>query len=150
MSLSFHIGNEAEHVAVEVVAREHPDKSDYWDGNWLTAWVEVASGPWHGKYRAALRADEFVHFRDQLGRLIDDPEAPPAEFESMEPWLRFSIHRSPDRHGHVRVTGRAQTEPFFDSHNVFYFVLELKTELLSANLDELGKVIDEFPVYGSR
>jgi len=150
MSRSFHIGNETEHVAVEVVAREHPDKSDYWDGNWLTAWIEVASGPWRGKYQAALRAEEFVHFRDQLERLIEDHEAPPAEFESMEPWLRFSIVRSPDRHGHVHVSGRAQTEPFFDSHNIFYFVLELDQELLVANLDELGKVIDEFPVVGSR
>ena len=119
MSSSFHIGDEAtEHVAVEVLAREHPDKSDYWDGNWLTAQVEVVCGPWSGKYRAALRAEEFVHFHDQLQRLSEDIEAPPAEFESMEPWLRFSVHRS-DRHGHMQVSGRAQTEPFFDSHNIF-------------------------------
>jgi hypothetical protein len=150
MSASFHIGDAAaEHVSVEVLAREHPDKSDYWDGNWLTAQVEVACGPWHGKYRAALRAEEFVHFRDQLTRLSDDIEAPPAEFESMEPWLRFSVHRS-DRHGHMRVSGRAQTEPFFDSHNIFYFVLELEQGFLLATTEELGKLIEEFPVVGSR
>jgi hypothetical protein len=150
MSRSFRIGTDsAEHLAVEVLAREHPDKSDYWDGNWLTAMIDVAGGPWHGNYRAALRAEEFVHFRDQLHRLSEDHESPPAEFESMEPWLRFSVHRS-DRHGHMRVTGRAQTEPFFDSHNVFYFVLELEQGFLAATLDELGKVIEEFPVVGSR
>jgi hypothetical protein len=150
MSASFHIGNEAkEHLTVEVLAREHPDKSDYWDGNWLTAQVEVACGPWHGKYRAALRAEEFVHFHDQLKRLKDDSEAPPAEFESMEPWLRFSVHRS-DRHGHMRVSGHAQTEPFFDSHNIFYFVLEVEQGFLLATIDELGKLIEEFPVVGSR
>ena len=45
MSRSFRIGTDsAEHLAVEVLAREHPDKSDYWDGNWLTA--TIASG--HG------------------------------------------------------------------------------------------------------
>jgi hypothetical protein len=150
MGSSFHIGTlGGEHVAVEVLAREHPDKSDYWDGNWLTANVDVACGPWSGSYHAALRAEEFAHFRDQLHRLGEDHEAPPAEFESMEPWLRFSVHRS-DRHGHMRVTGRAQTEPFFDSHNVFYFVLELEQGFLSETLDQLGKVIDEFPVIGSR
>jgi len=150
VSHSFHIGTEAnEHLAVEVLAREHPDQSDYWDGNWLTAEVDVASGPWHGNYRAALRAEEFVHFRDQLHLLTEDREAPPAEFESMEPWLRFTVHRS-DRHGHVRINGRAQTEPFFDSHNVFYFVLELDQNLLAATLDELAKLIEEFPVVGSR
>lgn len=149
MSRSFHIGNEGERVAVEVVAREHPDKSDYWDGNWLTAQIDVVSGAFRGNYRAALRAEEFVHFRDQLERLNDDSEAPPAEFESMEPWLRFSVHRS-DRHGHMRVSGRAQTEPFFDSHNIFYFVLELEQGLLSGTLDELEKLIEDFPVVGSR
>ncbi|TMD36100.1 MAG: hypothetical protein E6I95_03015 [Chloroflexi bacterium] len=118
MSRAFHIGGEsAEHVAVEVVAREHPDQSDYWDGNWLTAWIDLASGPFRGKYRAALRAEEFVHFRDQLQTL----------FES----------------------GRAQTEPFFDSHNVLYFVLELDQSFLPDVLAELKGVIQEFPVVGS-
>jgi hypothetical protein len=50
----------------------------------------------------------------------------------------------------MRVTGRAQTEPFFDSHNVFYFVLELEQGFLAETLEELGKVIEEFPVIGSR
>jgi hypothetical protein len=50
----------------------------------------------------------------------------------------------------MRVTGRAQTEPFFDSHNVFYFVLELEQGFLPETLEELGKVIEEFPVIGSR
>ena len=150
MARSFHIGNETtDRLAVEVAAREHPDRFDYWDGNWLTAWVEVASGPWRGQYQAALRAEEFVHFRDQLQRLYDDREAPPAEFESMEPWLRFTVQRS-DRLGHIRISGRAQTEPFFDSHNVFYFVLELDQSYLPTTLDELGKLIEEFPVVGSR
>jgi hypothetical protein len=150
MSSSFHIGDEAgEHVAVDVLAREHPDKSDYWDGNWLTAKVDVACGPWRGSYRAALRAEEFAHFHDQLHRLGEDHDAPPAEFESMEPWLRFSVDRS-DRHGHMRVSGRAQTEPFFDSHNVFYFVLELERGFLPATLDDLARLMEEFPVVGAR
>src|SRR2546428_13712098 len=95
MSGSFRIGDHTgEHVAVEVVAREHPDKSDYWDGNWLTATVDVACGPFRGNYRAALRAEEFVHFRDQLERLGGDTEAPPADVELMGPRLRFSDHES--------------------------------------------------------
>jgi hypothetical protein len=147
MGRSFRLGNETEHVAVEVLAREHPDQSDYWDGNWLTAMVDVACGPWSGKYRAALRAEEFVHFRDQLHLLDNDREAPPAEFESMEPWLRFTVERS-DKQGHVRVSGRAQTEPFFDSHNILYFVLEIGETFVAATLDELGEVIKEFPVVG--
>src|SRR5467141_993318 len=149
MSRSFRIGTDStEHLAVEVLAREHPDKSDYWDGNWLTAQVDVASGPWHGSYRAALRAEEFVHFRDQLQTLFEDREAPPAEFESMEPWLRFEVHRS-DRQGHLRVSGRAQTEPSFDSPNVLYFVLELDQSFLPGTLEELSGVIQECPVVGS-
>jgi hypothetical protein len=50
----------------------------------------------------------------------------------------------------MRVSGRAQTEPFFDSHNIFYFVLELEQGFLPATIDELGKLSEEFPVVGSR
>jgi hypothetical protein len=50
----------------------------------------------------------------------------------------------------MRVSGRAQTEPFFDSHNVFYFVLELEQGFLPSTLEELARVTEEFPVVGSR
>ena len=148
MSHSFHLGDETTHyIDVEVLSRA-PNATDYWDGNWLTSVVEIVVGPWKGRYGASLRAEEFAQFRDQLRTLYDNASAPPAQFASMEPWLRFNVQRS-DRLGHVRVAGRAQAEPFFDNHNLLEFVLELDQTYLSSVLDELDGILNEFPVLGS-
>jgi hypothetical protein len=149
MSHSFHFGHETtSYISVEVLSRARPDATDYWDGNWLNSVVEVAAGPWRGSYRASLRADEFAELHNQLQVLYEDTGSQPAQFNSMEPWLQFSVERS-DRLGHLRVAGRAQAEPFFDSHNVLHFALELDQTYLPRVLDELEQVLNEFPVIGS-
>ncbi len=149
MSHSFHLGDATtSHVVVEVRSRVWPKATDYWDGNWLTSIVQVAAGPWLGHYQATLRADEFAAFHDQLQRLYKDTDSPSAQFNSMEPWLQFTVERS-DRLGHLRVAGRAQSEPFFEGHNLLQFVLELDQTYLPRILDELAKILIEFPVIGS-
>jgi hypothetical protein len=95
-----------------------------------------------------LRSNEFAEFHDQLQKLYKDKEAPPAHFDSMEPWLQFTVERL-DRLGHLRVAGRAQAEPFFEGHNILQFVLELDQTYLPRVLDELDEILKEFPVIGS-
>lgn len=147
MSATFHIGNDSSSfITIDVLRRERPNASDYWDGNWVTSIVEIAAGPWKGAYRANFRTDEFARFRDRLQRLYDDKEAGAAEFESMERWLRMKVERS-DRLGHVSVTGEAQ--PLFDKHNALHFALELDQSYLPAAIEGLGSVLKEFPVIGS-
>ncbi|HVC78425.1 MAG TPA: hypothetical protein VND96_18115 [Candidatus Micrarchaeaceae archaeon] len=148
MDHSFHLGDETtSYVDVEVLSRTH-DVSDYWDGNWLTSVVKIAVGPWKGRYGASLRAEEFAQFHDQLRRLYDDASAPPAQFDSMEPWLRFKVQRS-DSLGHITIAGHAQAEPFFEKHNILNFVLDLDQTYLPSVLDELDGILNEFPVVGS-
>ena len=149
MGCSFHLGDATtSYVGVEVRSRVWPTATDYWDANWLTCIVQIAAGPWHGRYQATLRANELAEFHDQLQRLYKDKEAPPAQFDSMEPWLQFTVERS-DRLGHLRVAGRAQAEPFFEGHNILQFVLELDQTYLPGVLDELAQILIEFPVIGS-
>jgi len=66
----FILGSSAgDHLKVEVVQRQHPSETDYWDGNWIRAVVSVSAGPWRGSYEASLRADEIAEFRNQLQTL---------------------------------------------------------------------------------
>jgi hypothetical protein len=149
MTTTFHLGGESSSfVKIEVLGRERPQAADYSDGNWLVSSIEVSAGPWNGRYGANLRADEFASFRQQLQNLYDDRDGPPAVFESMEPWLRFSVARS-DKLGHIRVSGEARMEPFSQKHNVLQFVLELDQSYLPSALAGLATVDSEFPVVGS-
>ena len=149
MTSGFRLGNESgDRLEVKVFARQHPDKTDYWDGNWLTAQVSVVAGPWTGAYRADLRAGEFAAFRDQLQRLYDNPAGSEATFESMEPWLRFSVKRT-DALGHVEVRGESRAEPFLEGCNVLSFVLEIDQSFLPVALHGLVELLASFPVLGS-
>jgi hypothetical protein len=141
-------GEDRDRLEILVLARNHPGMTDYWDGNWLRAQVTVVAGPWAGSYRAGLRADEFAAFREQLQRLYDDPAGPGARFESMEPWLRFTVQRT-DRLGHVEVRGEARVEPFVEDHNVLKFSIEIDQSYLPHALEHLRKLLTVYPVLGS-
>jgi hypothetical protein len=46
-----------------------PESTDYWDGNWLHAPVEIAVGGIHAYKQAGLRADDLRRFREQLQKV---------------------------------------------------------------------------------
>ncbi|HEX6350090.1 MAG TPA: hypothetical protein VF160_11955 [Candidatus Dormibacteraeota bacterium] len=148
MPESFLLGNsDGDRLEIEVVARQHPDKADYWDGNWVTAYVTVVAQPWSGSYEADLRTDEFAGFRDALHRLHGDASLTEARFDALEPWLNFVLRRT-DRLGHVEVRGEAR-HSFLAGHNVLNFVLELDQTYIQPALDGLDAILREFPVRGS-
>ena len=64
-------GEEAEFLEIAALSRSHPDCTDYWDGNWLRARVEVAGGGFRGAATADLRAEELADFHTQLRRVAE-------------------------------------------------------------------------------
>jgi hypothetical protein len=150
MSASFHLGNQTtSYVNVEVLQITNPSAvNDYYEGNWVRSLITVAAGPWNGSIEATLRTEDFTLFRTQLQRLYEEVDAPPARFDSMEPWLEFEVERS-DRLGHVRVMGQARAEPFFEKHNILQFVIDIDHTYLPATLAELREITNQFPVLAS-
>ena len=69
--LQIMIGHSAEHVSLTFTGRTHPSCTDYWDGNWLSTIIEVATGGFRGRVTADLRAEELETFRDQLKLLYE-------------------------------------------------------------------------------
>ena len=67
---SFLIGRpEVEYVSVHIAGRSHAASRDYWDGNWLTADIEIDAGGFRGRFGADFRTDELSAFRDALAHL---------------------------------------------------------------------------------
>jgi hypothetical protein len=150
MSVSLHLGDEFDnYLDIEVLERTNPRATDdFYDGNWLRTLVRLATGPWTGTLGATLRAEDFTRFRAELQTLYDDVEAPPAKFDSMEPWLEFVVERS-DRLGHVTVVGEAQGEPFGKKSSILRFVIYIDQSYLAATLRDLAEITREFPVVAA-
>ena len=143
----FRVGSSnREHVIVRPSRREFPEATDYHDGNWVYATIEIAAGAFRGCINdAMLRAEEFVRFRDELRPLYERLSGQ-ATFDTMEGWLRIDIHG--DGKGHFRATCQAIDMP--GTGNRFTFAIDFDQTELPAIVHELDIVCEAVPVVGSR
>jgi hypothetical protein len=127
------------------VGRSHPAASDYWDGNWVRAVVEVAAGGFRGKVEGDLRADEFDAFRRELD-LLGESLAGIARFATMEGWL--SISATGDGHGHIELSCEVCDQPGIG--NTLAFRLALDQTYLRPLVAQLRQAMAKLPVIGER
>ena len=138
-------GERSEFLAITLLGRSHPTASDYWDGNWVRAAVEVAAGAFRGKVDGDLRTDEFDAFRRELA-LLDESLAGVASFTTMEGWL--SINATGDGRGHIELSCEVRDQPGIG--NTLAFRLALDQTYLRQAVAQLGQAVAEFPVIGER
>ncbi len=67
-----------EFLTIALLGRSHPEATDYWDGNWVTASVEARAGGFRGSVGGHLRAEELAAFHDQLARLQESLRGTPS------------------------------------------------------------------------
>ena len=145
MSLSFRLGGERkDFVEVHVLRREHPEATDYDDGNWLVARIGLDVGSFQGGYEASIRSVELEGFLHHVRRLHQDLRGE-AKFTTMEEQLR--LHLTADGRGHVSVSGTAQDAA--GTGNRLEFHLEVDQTHLTPLVTQLERVLEEFPVRGT-
>jgi hypothetical protein len=132
-------------LTIALLGRSHPRATDYWDGNWVRAAVEVAAGGFRGKVGGDLRADELARFHEQLVRLQQSLRGT-AEFETMERWL--SIQGTGDGKGHMefRCTVRDQC----GVGNTLACTIASDQTFVRSAVKALAAAVQAFPVIGSR
>jgi hypothetical protein len=123
--------------------RSHPSASDYWDGNWITATVQVQAGSFHGSIGGQLRAEELATFHDQLARLQKSLRGV-AEFATMERWL--SIRVEGDGRGHMNCRCVIRDDPGMG--NTLNCVLGTDQTFMRTTVAELAAAVQAFPVVG--
>jgi hypothetical protein len=134
---------ENEYLTIEVSGRSHPDCTDFWDGNWLRAKVEVASGGFRGRVSGDLRAEEFSRFYEELSRLRESLRGT-AGFATLEGWL--SIRVVGDGRGHMRFECRIMDQPGIG--NFLTCTFDLDQTFLEPTLLRLRETLDRYPVIG--
>ncbi len=138
------IGSEQfDHLIVCPTSRTLPEKTDFWDGNWLSTTIRVRTGAFQGEYQAQFRTTEFTSFRDQL-RVLHEKLVGNATFESLEHWLR--IHVEADGKGHFEARCEANDDPSFPSQ--LRFRLHFDQTELPPILRALDAICETFPVRG--
>lgn len=136
---------QSQFLRVRPTQRNDPSANDYWDGNWLISEIELAAGAFRAQFVATLRVDEFADFRDQLVTLYDALDGE-ATFDSMEEWLRIRFRG--DGLGHFNV--ECQARDAAGTGNMLTFLLNCDQTQLPAILQGLQRVIERFPIIGTR
>lgn len=132
-----------EFLTVRLAGRSHPGASDYWDGNWITAAVEVQAGGFRGSVGGHLRAEELADFHGQLARLQESLRGT-AEFTTMEGWL--SIHLQGDGRGHMECRCVIRDEPGIG--NTLDCTLATDQTFTRSTVAALASAVQAFPVIG--
>jgi hypothetical protein len=137
-------GDAAEFLRVTVRHRERPACDDYWDGNWLKCDISVATGGFKGRVDAALRAEDFVGFLEQLRQLYESLKGR-AEFATMEGWL--SIEMIGDGRGHIVTTCELLDRPGIG--NRLKFKIGMDQTFLPPIIAGLEAITAKYPIRGA-
>jgi hypothetical protein len=132
---------EGQHVLIQPLFRSHPGLFDYWDGNWIECDVHVAAGGFRGKFRASLRAEEFLSFLEAIRGLNTALEGT-ASFATMEEQVALSLNG--DGKGHIRVSGEALDAVGIGNRLRFEF--EVDQTYLPAICQSLEAILVAFPI----
>ncbi|MCS7168079.1 MAG: hypothetical protein RMI91_11915 [Gemmatales bacterium] len=129
---------------IALISRPHPEASDYWDSNWISASVEVKAGGFRGSASGHLRAEELAEFHRQLAQLQESLWGT-AEFTTMEGWL--SIRVEGDGLGHMTCRVVVRDEPSVG--NTLDCTLRTDQTFTRSTVAELAAAVQVFPVVGS-
>lgn len=144
MVCEFRIGRELiEFLSLTVLRRSYSQCDDYWDGNWLTARINVAAGGFRGTVNANIRAEEIVDFHQQLAVLYSTLRGE-AVFETIEAWLTMNVVG--DGRGHLRFDCGIRDQPGVG--NLLRCSIAIDQTQLAPALGQLANMINEYPVIG--
>ncbi len=136
-------GDAAEFLNVAVRHRELPAHNDYWDGNWLSCEIRVAVGRFKGRVDAALRAEDFVGFLEEVRQLQKSLNGR-ADFTTLEGWL--SVEMIGDGRGHLTVNCTLLDQPGIG--NRLMFKLNMDQTHLPTVIAGLERIVSVHQVRG--
>ncbi len=143
-TLQLKIGTDVEHVLLEIPESQPVLSGNYDDRNWLEVDVTVRAGAWSGCYRADLRREDFVPFRQAIQKLYDSLSGA-ANFDTLEEWIEVRLRGN--GRGVITVEGEAWDRPKDGNHLEFH-LRDIDQTFLPAMLAQLDAIIKQYPVIG--
>ncbi len=139
---SFSIGtSSAESVLVTVYRYERGVTGEYYDDNWVSVKVSIATGAFTGNFDAAFITHDFVKFRAELQSLLETLKGE-AVFSTLEEQLFIKLEV--DDVGHIAVAGTAIDQPGIGTELKFAF--DLDQSYLPKIISSLDEIVTEYPI----
>ena len=136
-------GERSEHLTLALYRRAYPEATDFDDGNWIDAVVDVVAGGFKGRASGVIRAEELEQFQKDLTDLQEHLEGT-ASFRTMEDWITISIEG--DGLGHWRIYSVIQDAAGVGNRLDCTIVSD--QTYTRSTLTELAAVVNAFPVIG--
>ena len=142
MKMKFAIGlTEKERLEITVLGYACEAYNNEYDANWLNASTSIVAGSFVGRINLMILAPELSLFASRISKLYEQLEGE-AEFKTMEDQLYIKCRG--DGLGHIVVTGYMSDE-IGSGYNTLNFELALDQTQLKRTIDELDKVLKEYP-----
>lgn len=146
MSYEIRFGGEnTDFLSISVFGRESPDDTDYWDGNWLIAQVEVKTDKFTGLVSGTIRAEELQQLHTEL-QTLNKTLTDEVQYTTMEQWIGFRLRSI--KSGSITLTGTLKDD--LRNDNYLVFAINLDQTYLPKPLKALQQITTQFPVVGKR
>lgn len=136
------IGDETT-IEVDVLNRNYPNSSDYWDANWVTSKINIKIPGYLVSYDADLRTDELRDFAKEI-KLMSKLLKGKATLKNLDNYLQIECE--------MNKTGKiiwiAETCYPAGDGAVLKFEFESDQSFLADLIKEMENVLSTFPVIG--
>jgi hypothetical protein len=125
--------------------RQFPDKTDYWDGNWIDVAAHCsAAGADVWLTGPCVHLPELLHWRDEAVQMHQTLVGA-AILDCMEPNLRVELKMQ--SLGQIMMTVHITPEHMTQQHS---FEFAIDQSYLPVFLRQCGQVLDEYPICGQQ
>jgi hypothetical protein len=141
--MKFHLLGEKTKVEIDVLAREYPNSSDYWDGNWVISTVKVEIPGYYVDFNASLRTDDIRDFVNDL-KLMNRHLSGKAILKNLDSFIHFEGEMN--KLGHIEWSGETCYPGGSGALLTFEFVSN--QSYLEGLIKELEDITYVYPVIG--
>ena len=131
-------------IELDVLYRNYPDSSDYWDVNWITSKINIKIPGYHVNFDANLRTDELKDFVNEI-KLMTKHLKGKATLSNMETFIQ--IEGEMDKLGKIMWIAETCYPAGYGA--VLKFEFESDQSFLNILIRELEEILTSYPVIGT-
>ena len=141
--MKFYLLGEETTIEIDVLYRNYPNSSDYWDGNWVTSNINIKIPGYLVNFGANLRTDELRDFTNEI-KLMSKHLKGKANLKNLENYLH--IECGMEKLGNIIWTAETCFPAGYGA--VLKFEFESDQSFLIRLIKELETILTAFPVIG--
>lgn len=141
--MKFHLLGEETNIEIDVLHRNYPNSSDYWDRNWVSSKLKIEIPGYTVSFVADLRTDELSDFVNKL-KIMNKNMKGKAILNNLDGYLE--IEGEMNKLGQIIWTAETCYPAGYGA--VLNFEFDSDQSYLETIIKELDDILVAFPVLG--